>query len=96
MSNWVNNGATDGGFVHNGSEDNRATGGMVNNNGRTSCWASFSPMGRKILVGVIVLVVVIVVAVPTAVVTHFQAQSQANQPKPGSGQWWLVNALKHI
>ncbi len=79
MASYNSNSATENGFVHNGPEDNRATGGMVNNNGSTTWWTSFSPRARKILVGVIVLVVVIVVVVPTVTVTQTSARNRATQ-----------------
>ena len=58
------------GFVHNGPEDNRTTGGMHNYNNRTTCWSAFSPMARNIIVGVIALEVMIVTLAPTIIVTR--------------------------
>ena len=67
---YIGNSANEKGYVHNGPEDNHASGGMHNYNGRTTCWATFSPRSRNIIVGIIVVVVLIVVIVPTVVVTQ--------------------------
>ena len=58
------------GFVHNGPEDNRTTGGMHNYNNRTTCWSAFPPRARNIIVGVIALEVMIVTIVPTIIFTR--------------------------
>ena len=67
---YIGNSANEKGYVHNGPEDNHASGGMHNYNGRTTCWATFSPRSRTIIVGIIVVVVLIVVIVPTVVITQ--------------------------
>ena len=77
MTSYLSNGASESGFVHNGPEDNRATGGIVNNNGRTTFWTSFSPRGRKILVGIFVLVVIILAVVPAVVITQAEKNAVA-------------------
>lgn len=67
---YQHNSAIEKGFVHNGPEDNRSTGGMHNYNSRTTCWSAFSPRARKIIVGVIALEVMIVTIVPTIIITR--------------------------
>lgn len=58
------------GFVHNGPEDNRSTGGMHNYNSHTTCWSAFTPKARKIIVGIIALEVMIVTIVPTIIIAR--------------------------